>query len=431
MNDRWDLMVVGAGPVGLAASRAASSHGLRVVVVDERRTLGGSVSGELGVSAEDPSSCWLTPAWGGPEARAALDIYRVQHGADRVVLDALAWGIFPGWTLAVSHAGATERFDADQVILATGSFVTRPVFPGHQLPGVVSPLGLQRALERGEARAGERLAILGEGPRVEVVVARAQAAGLEVVALLHEGGEGGGSLRLPSLRLVAPPRAVGARRLHHLDAPCADGDQRLAVDWCCVCGPQSQAAELANMAGVRTFFRGYHHGYQPERGPDGRTEAPGVFVAVAPGTDAPLAAALLEGEIVGTAAALRAGHAPARALDTVLNRKHFEVKPPPPTRALSPLLQALPHPEVVACHCTGHTFRDVLEAIDAGARSLDDVKRQAKVGLGPCQGRDCHRLVTRALELHGKVDVGTLHAIRVRPPVRPLKAAAMWEGEQA
>jgi hypothetical protein len=425
MAERWELIVVGAGPLGLAACRAATRHGMRVALIDERRTLGGSVSGELGASAESPDSCWLTPAWGDAAAQAALAPYLAEHGATRVVSDALAWGLFGGWTLAVSHAGATERFDTDAIILATGAFDTRPVFPGHHLLGVVTPLGLQRAIETGEAQVGQRLVIIGAGPRSDALVVLARAAGLEVVAQLSERGADGPVRQ----QLVAPPRAAGVTRLQHLDAPCAEGVQRLAVDWCCVVGPESAASELANMAGVRVPFRGYQRGYLPEHGPEGATAAPGLFVAMAPAYAATLAEALHQGELVGTAAALRAGRVTASDAAAAVAARHFEATRPPAPLALTPTLATLPHPEVVACHCTGHTFRDVLDAIDAGARSLDDVKRQAKVGLGPCQGRDCHRLVTRALELHGEVDGASLHALRARPPIRPLTAAAMFEQE--
>jgi D-hydroxyproline dehydrogenase subunit alpha len=425
MQSRWELVVVGAGPVGLAATRAAARFGMRVALIDERRTLGGSVCGDLGASALHADGCWLTPAWGDAAARAALTPYLEDHGAARVVSDALAWGLFAGWTLAVSRDGATERFDADAIILATGSYVTRPVFPGHHLPGVVTPLGLQRALETGAARAGERLVVIGAGPRVDALLANARAAGLEVVAQLSEQGGDGAAVR----RLVAPPRAAGAQRLQHLDAPCAEGEQRLAVDWCCVAGPESVASELANMAGVRVPFRGYQRGYLPEHGPDGATEAPGLFVAAASANAAALEEALRQGERVGTAAALRAGRATASDAAAAVAALHFVPKSPPAPVALTPMLGTLPHPDGVACHCTGHTLRDVLGAIEAGARSLDDIKRQAKVGLGPCQGRDCHRLVTRALELHGEVDTATLHALRARAPIRPLTAAAMFERE--
>jgi len=286
VNERFDLLIVGAGPAGLAACRAATEHGLRVALIDERRTLGGSVSGELGTSAVDPASCWLTPAIGAnDDDRATLAPYLGAHGAAHVELDAVAWGLFPGWTLAVATQGATRRFDADQIVLATGRYVERPVFPGHQLDGVVTPLGLLHAIDHGQARRGDRLVLLGEGPMVRTVATMADAAGLELVAQLSDGSRSGGGwaaaqqVELERLALTGAPRAGGARRLERVDAPLADGVRRLSTDWCCVCGPDAAATELAGMAGVAIRFAGYGTGFRPVRGLDGSTNAPGCFAA--------------------------------------------------------------------------------------------------------------------------------------------------------
>ena len=430
MTEPFDLIIVGAGPAGLAASQAATGHGLRVALVDERTTLGGSVSGTLGASADDPEACWLTPAIGASDIDRAMVAPLVDAAAAATVLsDALAWGLFPGWTVAITRGGRTERLDAAQVVLATGRAVARPVFPGHQLRGVVAPLGLLRAIERGEARPGARLALLGDGPMSAAVRASAEAAGLELVAVIGERSPSTDPNHLP---LLAPPIAGGAERLERIDVASEQGTRRLMIDWLCVTEPDSGASELAGMAGVSVRFAGYADGYRPVSGPDGRTNAPGCFVTGALAGSAELADAIAAGRVTGTAAAVRAGRADPQALEEALAARmggDFVPAPAPAPRRVPTLLRSLPDDAVIACHCTGHTIADVRDAISAGARSVDDVKRQAKVGMGLCQGRDCQRVVTRALELDGEVDVATLHAMRPRPPVRPITARAMYAGE--
>jgi bacterioferritin-associated ferredoxin len=429
VTEPFDLIIVGAGPAGLAACAAATGHGLSVALVDERRTLGGSVAGALGASADDPDACWLTPPIGATAADRALVEPLVDAASRATVLtDALAWGLFPGWTLAVARDGRTERLDAHQIVLATGRAVARPVFPGHQLGGVVGPLGLLRAIDRGEARPGERLVVLGDGPLSAAIRAQADAAGLELVAVLGEGAPSDDPHHLP---LQAPPQAGGAVRLERVDLIVDGATRRLMIDWLCVTEPDSGATELAGMAGVAVRFAGYAEGYRPVCGPDGRTAAPGCYVAGAMAGSAELATAIASGRAAGTAAAVRAGQAPASALEEALaaGAGEYVPAPAPAPRRVPVLLRHLPDDHVIACHCTGHTTADVRAAIAAGARSIDDVKRQAKVGMGLCQGRDCQRVVTRALELVADVDVATLHAMRPRPPVRPLTARAMYAGE--
>src|SRR5271166_5923930 len=55
-----DVLVIGAGPAGLAAALAASTNGARVVVCDEQSELGGSLLAEAeGHIDGQPASAWL------------------------------------------------------------------------------------------------------------------------------------------------------------------------------------------------------------------------------------------------------------------------------------------------------------------------------------------------------------------------------------
>jgi D-hydroxyproline dehydrogenase subunit alpha len=375
-------------------------------------------------SAAYPAACWLTPPIGASDAdreRIAPLIAAAESAGAACLLDAVAWGLFPGWTVAVAQGGRTHRLDADAVVLATGRAVARPVFPGHQLPGVTTPLGLLRALEEGEAREGQRLALLGDGPLARAVRELAEEHGLELVALL---GERDTPDDPHAIRLRTPPRAGGAGRLERLDVETERGRRTLLVDWLCVTEPESGAIELAGMAGVDLRFAGFTEGFRPVSGPDGATAAPGLFVAGSLVGSAALDAALASGHAAGLAVAARAGRVSALAAEEA-----YVPQPPAPPRLVSVLLREPPHDDTVACHCTGHSVADVRAAIAAGARSLDDVKRQSKVGMGLCQGRDCARLVARLLELEGGVDVASLRAMRPRPPARPLTARQMFEEE--
>ncbi len=59
-NAHCDVLVVGGGPAGLAAALAAGRTGARVLLVDERPELGGSLRREQAALADIPASAWLT-----------------------------------------------------------------------------------------------------------------------------------------------------------------------------------------------------------------------------------------------------------------------------------------------------------------------------------------------------------------------------------
>ena len=54
IDKRYDVLVVGGGPAGLAAATTAAGLGLEVGLVDERPTLGGQIYKQPGLVVRDP-----------------------------------------------------------------------------------------------------------------------------------------------------------------------------------------------------------------------------------------------------------------------------------------------------------------------------------------------------------------------------------------
>jgi len=79
------------------------------------------------------------------------------------------------------------------------------------------------------------------------------------------------------------------------------------------------------------------------------------------------------------------------------------------------------------CRCEEVSEREIREAIRAGARSVIEVKRWTRAGMGICQGRSCRRLVERILaeELHLKPEEVEISSFR--QPVRPVSIQSMDE----
>jgi bacterioferritin-associated ferredoxin len=76
----------------------------------------------------------------------------------------------------------------------------------------------------------------------------------------------------------------------------------------------------------------------------------------------------------------------------------------------------------VVCRCEDVTRAEIEEAVQAGARTLDQVKAFTRCGMGPCQGRMCGETAGDIVALQ----VGTRGAVgwwTGRPPLRPVPLA--------
>jgi sarcosine oxidase, subunit alpha len=141
-----DVLVVGAGPAGLAAALAAASSGARVIICDEQAEFGGSLlaepAGRGAVAIEGVSaSAWL--------ARTLDTLTR--NPRVTVLPRTTAFGYFPhnmvGLNQRLTDHQAQPHPDsprerqwqvrAKEVVLATGAIERPLVFPGNDRPGIM------------------------------------------------------------------------------------------------------------------------------------------------------------------------------------------------------------------------------------------------------------------------------------------------------
>ncbi len=159
-----DVLVVGAGPAGLAAALAAASSGAKVILADEQAEFGGSLLSEVSAIIEGkPAADWLADTLANLAAK------------DNVTLlpRTTAFGYFPHNLIALAervtdHLAAPgadlprERLwqvRAKEVVLATGALERPLVFPENDRPGVLLADSGRTYLNRYGVRPGERAVI--------------------------------------------------------------------------------------------------------------------------------------------------------------------------------------------------------------------------------------------------------------------------------
>lgn len=376
----FDIAILGAGPAGLAAARAAARAGRSVAIIDDNPEAGGQI-------------------W-----RGAAQI-PIPAGA-RLFAMTRVFDLRPGFTL---HTAPHGLIRAERLILATGARELFLPFPGWTEAGVVGAGALQALVKSGMDVGGKRVAVAGSGPLLVAVAAGLRAKGATVLGVAEQAPLGRivpFLLRYPAklpqavalrARLLGVPYWTGVWPTAFAEGRVTLSDGReLAVDFL-ACGfglvPNSEAAQLLGCRVEDGFVV-----------VDSRQETTvrGVYCAGEPTGIGGLEKALEEGERAGAAATgqpVRPGRAGAFVRD--LTR----------TFALDARLYSLARPETLICRCE----EVPLEAL-ATHREWREAKLQTRCGMGACQGRICGPVTAR---LFGWT------AGSVRPPLVPVAAGCL------
>ncbi|MDP6884537.1 MAG: FAD-dependent oxidoreductase, partial [Rhodospirillales bacterium] len=174
------IVVVGAGPAGIMAAGEAKRRGAAVTLIDEAPRPGGQIyrQGDADVT---------TSSVGSPQElarkREILDAFaEIAEGVD-IHAGATAYAVFPGPQVHVALADHSRVFEADALILATGTGERAVPFPGWTLPGVLYAGGVQAMMKAHGVRAGDRVAVVGAGPLIIAVAAQLAEAGAEIACV--------------------------------------------------------------------------------------------------------------------------------------------------------------------------------------------------------------------------------------------------------
>ena len=74
----------------------------------------------------------------------------------------------------------------------------------------------------------------------------------------------------------------------------------------------------------------------------------------------------------------------------------------------------------IICRCEDLTRERIQECIQAGCRTIDEIKRITRAGMGPCQGRTCRMLIAQELSNYYHIPMEEVMMSSFRPPVKPI-----------
>jgi heterotetrameric sarcosine oxidase alpha subunit len=413
-----DVAVIGGGPAGLSAARAAAHAGARVALIEQDFLYGGQLLSER---PDGGAASWLRTV------ETELRAFDMVSLMERTT----AFGVYDGGVLGLvqrcGDPGAAESGEPRQVftmlrarsiIFATGAIERPLVFPDNDRPGVMLASAARAFLNRFAVLTGKRVVVATANDSAWRTAFDLAVAGAEVTAadlreappayLLAEAARLGvtvrtgthiagirGAHRVKAVRLAEPKMQT--------DVPC---------DLVCMSGGWSPTTHLTSHLGAKPAYSDDIDGFIPGALPAGQ------FVAGAIAGQYSTAAAVEAGHRAGVDAASFCGRSgltrsPARLdLRDMVSTPFRDVLPPRRGKAFVDFQMDVTSGDIALAHREGY-------------ESVEHLKRYTTLGMGTDQGKTSNFPGLAAMALLRGATIAETGATTFRPPFTPVAIGAL------
>jgi thioredoxin reductase/bacterioferritin-associated ferredoxin len=449
-----DLLIVGAGPAGMAAALVADEAGLAVLVADEGPAPGGQVF--RNVLAADRALAGMLGA----------DYLKGRAQAER--FQASGAGYAPRTTVfmierearefivGLSSGDSSRMVSARHVLIATGALERPFPIPGWTLPGVMTAGAGQTLLKTSALVPQGPLVLAGNGPLLMLLAAQYLRAGVSITAVLETTPPANLWRTLPTLPgFLASPypwkglglirrvlsqtrvltgvtalRAEGEARLQSVVFTRKGREASLPADVLLLHQGVVPQVNLAMSAGVDHVWNAQRLAFEPQLSDDLETNVPGLFIAGDSGGIGGAEVAETDGVLAALAITQRVsrerpGHA---ALLAQTQRRRQAA------RRGRDFLDALyrparqfrqPDDAVIVCRCEEVSAGEIRALARRGAQGPNQVKAFSRAGMGPCQGRQCGLTSCEIMADTLDKTPAEIGHMRIRSPVKPITVRQM------
>ncbi|MFY0614330.1 MAG: sarcosine oxidase subunit alpha family protein [Hyphomicrobiaceae bacterium] len=408
-----DLLVIGAGPAGLAAALAAGRAGARVILADEDFRMGGRLLSETHqVDGGDGH------AWAGAALAELTGLDNVRLMARTTVFGAYDHGIYGALERKTDHHAVNTdkprqvlwRIYARRPLLAAGALERSIAFGNNDRPGIMLAGAVRSYVNRFAVTPGRRTAVFTNNDDGWRTASDLTAAGVEVAAIIDTRSNVEQSAPSGIATYLGQSVTDTSGRLALKSIKLSTGDT-LAIDCLAVSGGWSPNVHLTCHQRSRPIWKEELAAFVP-----GSDMPVGMTVAGAANGTMTLAAALRDGHDTATTIATdlgftsASGDAPS-ASDEAAGIAAFWHVTQSKARAWVDLQNDV-------------TTKDVQQSQREGFRSVEHLKRYTTLGMATDQGKTANILGLAILaEASGKSieDTGTT---MFRPPYTPVPIGA-------
>ena len=426
-----DVLVVGSGPAGLSAALAAARAGARVVIVDERAELGGSLLWESGRIDGIAAAEW---------AQHSIDELARSPNV-RLLPRSTAFGYYDHDLVAIAErvtdhlASPPEHVPrqrlihlrARRVVMATGSIERPLVFPDNDKPGVMLASAIRTYINQYAVLPAQRIAIFTNNDDAYRSAFDAKASGaaevtvidarLRVDAALVNRALAAGIACLSDGRVTG----VHGNPVHGVSISKSDGVSaaRVSCDVLGTSGGWTPTAHLFSQSGGKLRYDDAIGSFVPD------VARASIAAAGAANAEFTLGGALQQGFEAGVDAAQRCGFACAPG------RTAARCDPEPPF-SIELLWQ------VSAGRSGSKRFVDLQDDVAVedlelahreNFRSVEHLKRYTTLGMGTDQGKTSNVNGLAILAMLRGEPISAVGTTTFRPPYTPVALGAFAGGE--
>ena len=448
--EKVDLLIVGAGPAGLAAAIEARARGLGVALLDEQTAPGGQIYRGVDAAGEKSRAVLGEDYAAGAELTRAFAASGARH-----VAGAAVWNVGRDLQVNFLQQGANRALQGRRIILASGAMERPFPIPGWTLPGVMGAGAAQILYKSAGALPRDPVVLAGCGPLLYLLASQYLAAGVRLKAVVHTTTASAylrAARHLPGALRGWRDLRKGLRMLGHLrshQVPVYAGAGEFAIEG----SDHAEAIRFSHQGRshrIETSLVLLHQGvvpntqlswalraahrwdeaqlcWVPETDAYGQIEDTGIYLAGDCRGIVGAKASASQGRLAAIAVASKL--CPDARTELVQRENTVSAQLREQLR-IRPFLDAVYRPmdshrkpkddSVIVCRCEEVTAGQIRAYAQLGCQGPNQTKAFGRCGMGPCQGRLCGLTVSELLAQARGVSPAEVGYYRIRPPIKPV-----------
>jgi thioredoxin reductase/bacterioferritin-associated ferredoxin len=446
---KYDVIVIGAGPSGVSAAINCAKRGLKVLIVDSNSEAGGQIYRAPPKTYKSMPKNKLEENEIQKKMSIELKKYQIDTAYNHTV-----WQVSPGFKVNAFNDFSTIQWETKSLIIATGTYEKIIPFEGWTIPGVIGLAACTVMLKSHHFIPSNKIILAGNGPLLILVAYYISKFGGKVDAIIDTCSKLDWIRSTLSLITNQKNFSDGIKWIFKIflnripihsnckieKAVEVDGGIKVKVlnlktgkyknifsETIAIGHGLTPSTDITRLLKAEHIYDEHKGGWIAKVDRFLRSSINGVYLS---GDGAGISGALAasdKGLLASTALLYDKKIISKKEFDTNTRKikkklDKYEVF----AKAISKL-NSIPkklieniHEDTIICRCEDITKKEILSAVDQGAKDINQIKSWTRLGMGPCQGRTCQYAASKIVAEYLNCEIENLGYLTGRSPIRPV-----------